>query len=375
MAGKLHVFEYLDAPSKYPPRAVNVVYGDESFLKRLAIQALRSAVSTDEDAPFATFDGDAAEWRDVLDELSTVALFGGGGPRLAIVEQADDFVSKHRDRLEAYVDKPRSTGVLILEVGTWAATTRLFKALDKSGLQIECRAPTVGSGKAPDERRIAAWLAQWSQQRHDAALAPQAALLLVELVGPEFGLLDQELAKLALFAGLGGTIDPDLVRDVVGGWKAKTVWELMDAACDGNAAEALRHLDRALQSGEPPQALFGQISWSLRRFATATRIYQRGEREGRRPVLRQVLEQAGFRPFPKGALENAERQLKQLGRDRAGQLFRWLLEADLAIKGTHSSPPLARLVLEQLILRLARTSRTETPVQATARGCVFKSRD
>ena len=355
MAAKLHVFEYLEAPSKYPPAAVNVVFGDEAFLKRLAVKSLRSAVANDDDTPFATFDGDSVEWRDVLDELSTVALFGGGGPRLAVVEQADTFVSKNRERLEAYVEKPRSTGVLILEVSTWMATTRLYKAIDKTGLQIECRAPTLGSGKAIDERKIAAWLAQWSQKRHDAVLAPQAAALILELVGPEFGLLDQELAKLALFAGPGGTIKPDLVRDVVGGWKAKTVWELMDAACAGNAAEALRHLDLALQSGEPPQALFGQISWSLRRFATATRIYQRAEREGRRPALRAVLEQAGFRAYPKGALESAERQLKQLRRDRAGQLYRWLLDADLALKGSHSTPALARWVLEQLILRLART--------------------
>jgi DNA polymerase III subunit delta len=363
MAGKLHVFEYLETPANYPPAAVNVVFGDEAFLKRLAIKSLRTAVSSDDDAPLAVFDGDAVEWRDVQDELSTVALFGGGGPRLAVVEQADGFVSKHRDRLETYVAKPRATGVLILEVGTWAANTRLYKAIDKTGLQIECRAPTVGTGKAVDERRIAAWLAQWSQKRHDAVLAPQAASLMLELVGPEFGLLDQELAKLALFAGPGGKITPDLVRDVVGGWKAKTVWELMDAACDGNAAEALRHLDRALQSGEHPVALFGQISWSLRRFATATRIYQQAEREGRRPNLRQVLEQAGFRAFPKGAMENAERQLKQLRRDRAGQLYRWLLEADLALKGTHSSPALGRWVLEHLILRLAQKTSAPSPAK------------
>ena len=72
-----------------------------------------------------------------------------------------------------------------------------------------------------------------------------------------------------------------------------------------------------------------------------------------------MLEQAGFRAYPKGALENAERQLKQMGRERAGQIFRWLLEADLALKGTHSSPVLARWVLEQLILRLARTAPTQ----------------
>jgi DNA polymerase-3 subunit delta len=53
-------------------------------------------------------------------------------------------------------------------------------------------------------------------------------------------------------------------------------------------------------------------------------------------------------------MQNAERQLKQLGRDRAGKLYQWLLEADLAMKGTHSQPDRARFVLEQLILGLSK---------------------
>jgi DNA polymerase-3 subunit delta len=53
-------------------------------------------------------------------------------------------------------------------------------------------------------------------------------------------------------------------------------------------------------------------------------------------------------------LEKAERQLVQLGRARASRLYRWLLEADLALKGSHSSPPKARFVLEHLFARMAK---------------------
>jgi hypothetical protein len=86
---------------------------------------------------------------------------------------------------------------------------------------------------------------------------------------------------------------------------------------------------------------------------------EQAERGKRRVELRSVLEQAGFKPFVIG---KAERQLKQIGRARGKQLYRWLLEADLAMKGASSSPPRARLVLEQLIVRLSaaadpRTSR------------------
>jgi DNA polymerase-3 subunit delta len=351
----IHVFDYLAAPAKYPPAAVCVTFGDEPFLKRLGLKQLRGDVLGDMDAPFATFDGEGTDWRDVVDELATISLFGGGRKRLAVIENADKFVTEYRARLEDYVQKPASRGVLVLDVSTWLSNTRLYKALDQTGLQIECRPPgkPAGRRKVLDEGRLTKWLVAWARTQHGTKLLSAAAKALLELVGPQFGLLDQELAKLALFTTPGGEITAPMVQDVVGGWRAKTVWELLDAACDGQAGEALQQLDRLLHAGENPLAIFGGIMWSLRRFAAATRIIERAERERRKATLGQALQQAGFQAWP-AALEKAERQLRQIGRERAAQLYRWLLDADLALKGTHSAPDRARLALELLLARLAK---------------------
>ena len=141
-----------------------------------------------------------------------------------------------------------------------------------------------------------------------------------------------------------------LVEQRAGGWRAKTAWDLIDTALSGESAEAIAQLDRLLQSGEHPSALFGPISHSLRRFAAATRIYQRTLRHGQRMQLPEALSRAGF--FSRQATGKAESQLKQLGQARAQQLYRWLLETDLALKSSHSSPHLARAALEHLILRM-----------------------
>lgn len=354
MSNTLHAFDFLAKPPAQVP-AVVVLFGSEAFLKRLSAQQLRAAVVEDDDSPVSAFDGNAVEWRDVFDELSTMSLFGGGR-RLAIVEQADAFVSKERGRLEDYVAKPKSSGVLILQVDSWAANTRLYKAIDKTGLQIDCRPPEKSAGKRKmlDETKLCKWLVAWTAQQHSAKLESTAAEMLLEIIGPELGLLDQELSKLALFAGEGGQIDVPMVRDVVGGWRTNTIWELVDAAADGDSGEALRQLDRLLQAGEHPVALFGQIAWSLRRFAAATRIYQEAERDKRRIPLRDALIQAGIAHWNRKGLERAESQLKQLGRDRAGKLYQWLLATDLALKGSHSNPHRARFALEQLLLRMAK---------------------
>jgi DNA polymerase-3 subunit delta len=261
---------------------------------------------------------------------------------MVVIEDADPFVTRYRPELEAYVAKPRTSAVLVLAPATWASNTRLFKAVAESGLQIEC--------KTPSEARLLKWLVDWAKRKHNAKLESAAAEVLAESVEPELGLFDQELAKLAALAG-GAPITADMVREAVGGWRTQTAWEMLDAAAAGNAAAAVEQLDHLLLAGEVPIAILAQIGSTLRRFGAATRLIEDAEAKGHKISLRQALENAGFKPF---AISKAEGQLRQLGRARAGQLYAWLLEADLALKGASSAPSRARLVLEQLIARMAR---------------------
>jgi DNA polymerase-3 subunit delta len=353
-----HAFDYLASPANYRPAGLCAVFGDEPFLKQRVLTALRQEMAAgDVDAPHSTHECDERmpDWRDVADELSTASLFGGGGPRLVILERADAFVSANRQRLEDYAARPKASGVLVLEVQEWAANTRLYKALDQSGLQIDCRPPQRGGkSKAIDEGAIVKWIGQWGKSQHNVLLTNDAAQHLLELTGPTFGLLDQDLAKLALLIPPGAKATPDQVQDIIGGWRTRQIWDLVNAAAAGESAEALLQLDRHLQSGEHPLALVGSLSWSLRRYAAATRIFQQAERAGRKLPLREALMQAGVKDWPAGELAGAESRLKHLGRQRAGLLYRWLLELDLSLKGSHSAEDRARWAIEQLILKMAR---------------------
>jgi DNA polymerase-3 subunit delta len=342
MAAKsLHALDYLSPAEKHPPRPVVAVYGDESFLHRQSLLKLREVVLGREegDFSFTAFEGDNTELRDVLDELATVAMFGGV-KRLVVVEEADNFVSRYRQQLEDYVFRPSRTGVLVLDLNSLPANTRLYKLISAEGLAIDCSTPA--------EARLTKWLVDWSKQHHKVQLSAAAADALVDLIGSELGLLDQEVAKLAISLGEEKRITPELVARYVGGWRAKTAWEMLDAALEGRVPEAMQQLDRLLASGEQPVGILGQISASLRRFAAATRLILQSEAAGRRIALSQALEQAGVKPF---VLQKAQRQLRRLGRNRGAQLYRWLLEADVDLKGDSAMP--ARLILERLVLQLA----------------------
>jgi DNA polymerase III subunit delta len=340
MAAKgLHAIDYLAQADKYPPRPVCVIFGDETFLKRQVLLKLREQVLAGEEADFSltTFEGRGAVLRDVLEELATLAMFGSR--RLVIVEEADDFVTRYRAELEDYVAKPRPNAVLVLELKTFASNTRLYKAVDASGLLVACEAPAA--------TRLPRWLGDWANRMHHVQLPAAAAEMLVDMMGPELGLIDQEIARLALLAEKQ-TISPTLVQQQVSSWRAKTTWEMLDAALDGQVVVAMRELDRLLASGEVPLGLLAQISSSLRRLAAATRLMLQTEAAGRRTTLGTALQQAGVRSF---VVQKAERQLRRLGRARGSQIYDWLLEADLDLKGDSPMPP--RLILERLIVRLA----------------------
>jgi DNA polymerase-3 subunit delta len=374
MTAPLHALDFLADPAGHKVPAVCVVFGDDPFLKRLVLRAVRrQIVGDDPDVPVASHDCQERrpEWRDVADELATASLFGGGGPRLVILEGADDFVSANRPKLEDYVARPRASGVLVLEVEDWPATTRLYKAVAQVGQAfqpakadknvcptIDCRPPQKGGkSKDIDEARLVKWIVQWGKSQHQLAIASDAAEHLLELTGPVFGLLDANLAKLALLVPAGTKATSDHVQEFIGGWRGKSVWELVDSAIGGQTAAALAHIDHLLHAGEHPLAIVGSLSWSLRRYAAATRNFQQAERAGRKMPLREALTQAGFRDWPPGELAKAEKRLIALGRQRGGRIYRWLLDLDLSLKGSHSAEDRGRWALEQLVLRMATPAR------------------
>jgi DNA polymerase-3 subunit delta len=347
-------FDALMDPSRIAAAPVIAIVGDDLFLRHEVRRAVVDELSgKEEDAAADVFNSETAVLRDLLDALGERSLFGDAR-RVVVLEEADPFISNHRSQLEAYVGRPVRDATLILEVDSWPGNTRLAKAVAQTGLAIQCRAPDKGG--APFVNQMKAWLVAVAQREFGVELARSAVDELLERLPTEPGILYQEAARLSLLAGASGKIDLQLVRDQVGGWRTRKTWDMIDAAADGRAAEALRQLDRLIAAGEEAHGLFPQMASTLRRFALALRQVERAEGRGQSISLRTALERAGVPAFK---LNDAERQLRQLGRPRARQLYRWLLTADLELKGHNSGKEAARRVVETLIVRLSRQAQPE----------------
>ncbi|MCY2981994.1 MAG: DNA polymerase III subunit delta [Planctomycetota bacterium] len=345
----IHAFDFVasNPASAMPP--IIACFGSDDFLRRMAIHHWIVSSKLDSET-IRSYDGDEDSWRDVHDELATRSLFDAGGGRLAIVRGADKFVTKNREALERWAENFAPDSSLVLELQTLAANTKLYKLIAKNGVLVNCTPPQKASwGNPPDEKAMQKWIIGWSKSKHGLQLSPKQSLLVIERIGAVCGLIDCELAKLALFANSSGDVPDERVSELVGGWRTQTAWELADAIADGQVAVAIEQLDKLLTAGQNAVGLMAQLSWSLRRFGLAAQLVEQSERVDSRIPLSAALERSGFNRFD---VAKAESRLKRIGRPRAKQMLVWLVELELKLKGSHSNDHRARLALESLIMKL-----------------------
>jgi len=337
----MHTADFLKSPDKHQPGGMVVLYGPVRFLKQAALNCFKKRIlGEDEDDAlgFTQFLGKDVELKTVLDELSTISMWGD--QKLIVIEQADTFVSQYRSGLEKYLESPAKKSLLILDVNKWLKTTRLAKKVAMEGLPLECSELKPAA--------LTRWLMERAEQVYEKKLSRDAAMLIADLAGSDLGLLDQELSKLTDLVGEAARITPDNVQSIVGGWKVKTTWEMLDAVRMGNMEIALTALDKLLVAGEAPQRIMGAISFQYRKIANATILSRQGM------PLSAALNEAGV--FYRD-IDATSQYMRRIGRTRAEKIIQKLAEVDGNLKG--KSALNERIQLEELLVTLGATIKAK----------------
>src|SRR4051812_49406819 len=225
---------------------VYALVGTDSFRQLQVLRNILAAMPAD--VQRVDVEGERAELADVLDELRSFAMFGG--VKLVVVRDADAFISRFREQLEDYVASPSSSGTLVLRLNSLPANQRIHKAIAKTGKIEDCNPP----------KDAVRWVADHAQSAHAIKLTPDAARLLVELVGNDLGRLDSELAKLVLQSDeTGGKVDADAVTNSAAFQREQEMWDMTNELAAGNAAAALRRWRQLVQLDS--SAEFRAVTW------------------------------------------------------------------------------------------------------------------
>lgn len=169
-------------------------------------------------------------------------------------------------------------------------------------------------------------LRQWIKQEvaaQDTAISPQAVDLLARLVGGNLWMMSSEINKLALFA-FGRRIEEEDIRVVVSSAQEASVFTMVDAILDFKAGVAERLLEQLLQQGASPAYLLVMLSRQLRLVVRAKEMKRQ-----RMPEM-EIQSRLGLKSeFP---LHKTLEQAQRYPLERLKQVYKRLLEADLAIK-------------------------------------------
>ncbi len=315
---------------------IYVLNGDENFLVRRCRDAIVRRVVGDADPEYAVaiYPGASTEFSTIRNELDTLPFLAPA--RIVVIEQADEFVSNHRESLEKYAAKPSKIGVLVLELKTFPETTRLAKALT-DGMKLACKAPKAYT--LPD------WCSSWAQSAHGKKLGKGAAAMLFERVGAQMGLLAAEIDKLATAIGDKSEIEAADVDRLISRSREGNVFRILDAIGEGKPGEALSVLAEIFDDGDNPLAVLGALTFQLRRLAS----FERYMKLGMDPY--HAMDAAGVAKWD--AARDAFKKLSQhLGRSRLALLTEWIVEVNQGMKGGNPLPP--QLQVERLVVKLAK---------------------
>lgn len=279
------------------------------------------------------FDGEGigTSATDVLDECRSFGLMSAH--KLVIVDNALAMIREEtRPLFERYVQAPSDQATLILRSATWRAGN-LDKMIEANGAIVHC--------ESPDPLKAMGWATKRAERRHRATLKPDAARLLVTLLGPDLARLDTELGKLAAAGALpdgSSVITAESVRTLIQDEREDDLYTIQSEFLSPDPEVVLSGLRNLLDVAREP---FPRIQFALTDLAKKLHVASVLCSEGKDPRM--------LRLWGSG-VERIYEMARRTTPSAAAALYMDCLRADSASKS--GSDP--ERLLEALSIRFAR---------------------
>lgn len=307
-----------------------ILHGKDSFLRLEWTRRLRRALETKHGAVDEfSFDGATASLASVLDELRSYGLMTSH--KLVIVENADAFFAaeERRRAMERYAVSPMAEATLLLRSQSWRPGN-FDKLVALCGLILKC--------ESPGDADAARWCLGRCAKEHKIALDPDAAALLVELVGSDLSRLDMELAKLAVASLSVGerSILRSTVVGLVGASRQEQAWEIQEAILSGDPGCAAAKVVELLQISRAPEVMVAWAAIDLaRKIHAAASLRAKGVSDG------QIARELKLWGESTGAILHAAHRVGEAG---AASLLHLAVDTDWRMKSGNAPDPQRALV-------------------------------
>jgi DNA polymerase III subunit delta len=188
-------------------------------------------------------------------------------------DEPDGDAPTELDVLEAYVRNPVPQTTLVLVASDVDRTRKLYKTLQKQSTIVECwglRGSREGRVDLREVARTAEQLVKQAAGEAGQQIDPAAARLVAERAGTDIARLRGDMERLVMYSAGSPKITLDDARQVVSAETAQDDWAVTNAIQRRDAAEALRQLALALESGGVSYQILGQLGWFVREKLSAS---------------------------------------------------------------------------------------------------------
>lgn len=308
------------------------LYGEEAFfIERTLREIVEQTVPPEaRDFNLQVFHGKDCRAATVLDSALTLPAFSP--IRLVVVRDAQNLPAAELDQFLSYLNNPVPETILIFTGDKIDGRRKFYQVFKNAGALVEF--------KKLYDNQIPGFV---KEQAGDIGISftEDALALFCKRVGSHLQEIHGELNKLGNYLGERNVAEPSDILAVVTDSRVDSVFELSDALGKKDVGEALRLLHRLLAEGVAPLLILAMITRHFRQLWKAHELLRQ------RVPEKEMARRIGINPyFLNGILVQARR----IPSDKFRGVFESLLEGDLALKSSGSSPT---AVLETLVLRLA----------------------
>lgn len=232
--------------------------------------------------------------------------------------------------IESYAGAPSETTALIC-TATGNALQKSFPHAQRQVMVIEC--------KRLEGIQLRKWATTCIEQQGYTITAEALHGFLHEQQN-DLWALKREIEKLCTFCGKKREIGAAEVQEVCQPIHIYSIFSLTDAIGARQIGQAFALIDNLIQQGEPPLVIFSMIVRHIRLLWSAKGLGQQGKN---------ISQMAKTLRLPPQICRQLDRQCKSFSLRHLRNLYKTIVEADLAFKTTTKSP---KSVLEDLVLAL-----------------------
>jgi len=253
-----------------------LLYGSEPFLLMETYERLVKTALGEEEREWnlAVYDCEETPVEAALEEAETVPFFG---ERRVILIKHPYFFTAEKEKeiehdlvkLEAYIKAPAPFSIVVF----LAPYDKLDERKKITKLAKEHCEVVVAASLAEGELR--AWVRKRIESQ-GAQVDDEAIDVLLRRAGTQLAALANEIDKLALFAGPGGTVKAAAVRHLVARTPEENVFALVEQVAKRDIPAALQTLYDLLENNEEPIKILALLAGHFRLLAQVKWLAQAG---------------------------------------------------------------------------------------------------